>query len=174
MRYPSAKPAEQDKKDTTSQKPSCFKRSAQADAQRGAARTGQHDFSDLPMLEYEGLSQAVVPTPPCTLMVSHEGKQLGFFLLLDLDLEVAKITGNITLDGLGTHSTLRADTFEIIGMLPSFPTITEGLLNIAMIQEFARRFAVRREKISEEDDWRQPSMDLHDVCRVLMENGDYQ
>ena len=49
------------------------------------------DFARLPVLELEGLFGAVVPPPPCALMTTHKGKQLGFFLTLDIDEDVADI-----------------------------------------------------------------------------------
>ena len=54
-------------------------------------RTGEEDFARLPAFELEGLFGAVLRPPPCTLLITHKGKQLGFLLTLDIDEEVANI-----------------------------------------------------------------------------------
>ena len=131
-------------------------------------RTGEEDFARLPAFELEGLFGAVLRPPPCTLLITHKGKQMGFLLTLDIDEEVANIIIEICSareKEEGGQNSFKHVVSRHHARHAHDPNenISQNMQYVAMVAEYARRFAVRRDEIFDGDDFRQ----LYGFVRVV-------
>jgi len=125
-------------------------------------RTGEEDFARLPAFELEGLFGAVLRPPPCTLLITHKGKQMGFLLTLDIDEELANVI--IEICSAWEEEEEGQNSFKsVVSRHAHVQNMAQNAQYVAMVAEYARRFAVRRDEIFEGDDFRQ----LHGFVRVV-------